>query len=224
MRATRDRAHDIDRVLPPGVWFWPTVYALAGADPLYERSVVRLARARFGPQGVRTVASGEYGLTCDAALITDAQGRRFIGVRAGLDVPRVRCLIGHELAEDRCTQIGYREADREVVCNAQARAILAPCVALAAVAATHAGGLRELAAHFGMPDVQMALRLGEVEGGPSIAVRLSSGRLVVRDARGRLPVQLELRRLFDRGGDALHVLLDADAPANTQVLMRRAED
>lgn len=212
-------------MLPPGLWFWPGVYALAGADALYERSVLRLARARFGPEGVRTVASGEYGLTCDAALITDAQGRQFIGVRAGLGMVRVRGLVGHELAEDRCTQLGYREPDRERVCNEQARAILAPCNALAAVAATHAGGLRELAAHFGMPDVQMALRLGEVAGGPSIAIRLSSGRIVVRDQRRRLPAeQLALRGLFDRGGDAKHVLLPVSEAANAQVLMRTAED
>lgn len=43
-------------------------------------------------------------------------------------------------------------------------------------------------------------------------------------ARGGLPVQLELRRLFAAGGDARHVLLDVSDPANGQVLMRTAED
>lgn len=207
------------------MWFWPGLYALAGMDPLYDRSVVRIARARLGPEAVRQVSYGEYGLTCDAALVTDSQGRQFIAVRADLDPIRRRCLIAHELCELECTRIDYRRSDRENVCNRQARALLAPDQALVAVAATMEGGLRGLSAAFAMPEIQMALRLGEVEGGPSIAVRLSSGHIVVRDRRRRLPSrQLELRALFDRGGDDRHVLLPVSEPANGQVLMRLAED
>lgn len=226
-RATRGRATDHVGVLPPGLWFWRDVYALAKMDPLEDRNVFKLARARFGPGAVRTVASGEYGLTCDAALITDAQGRTFVGVRAGIELPRQCCLVSHELCEDRCTQLGYREPDREQECNRQARAIMAPdgaVVAAAAILGEH-GGLHELASHFLLTDLQMALRLGEMPGGPSLAIRLTSGRIVVRDQRRRLPTrQLELRALFDRGGDAKHVLLPVSEPANGQVLLRVGDD
>lgn len=84
-------------------------------------------------------------------------------------------------------------------------------------------GVETIAARFLMPEVQMAMRLGEIDGGPAIAIRIGR-RIVVSDPKRRLPVQLVLQRLFGEGGDARHVLLPVSEPANAQVLMRLAHE
>lgn len=187
-------------------------------DPLRDRNVVRLARAVLGPAGVRLSRGGEYALPGGAALIYE-DGAPVIVVSASAGFPRTFGLVAHELCEWRLDLRGYREPDRERMCNAQARGILAPEPAIVAAAHELGPSLRAHAERFGMSEVHMALRWAEA-GGPPVAIRRQKRRLTVRDPRRQLPLPMELHRIFDAGGDAEHIVLGVSEPANTQVLVR----
>ncbi len=155
---------------------------------------LELATCWLGPEPIIVVGSLE--VWGDGEVEEVVEGEWKIFVRSHLSPQRLQFTICHELAEWHLKQIGYQPEHfsvKEEVADRLAAALIAPRGAFRAAVRRHDYDFEQLALDFGTDQTCSALRLGEVEMIPLLAI---GPRVRVRGPEFGWPKTIDqLRRL-----------------------------
>lgn len=133
------------------------LYLRANQNELLPPNAITLVARLLGPGSVVAVRRLPV-------LAVYSEERQKILIRSGVDIGALSFALGHELGEWWCTQLSYREPDREYVASRIGAGLLAPRSAVRLAMRETDGSIMALAQWFRVSQTLAALRRGEVVG------------------------------------------------------------